>query len=218
MQIPDDFGFYAILTDPIKGFEYMAELLVDHHIAFIQLRMKQEPAALILRMAEKLRKIVSRGSSRLIINDHPAIAAAVGADGVHLGQDDLPYAEVRSIVGPDAIIGLSTHSPAQTKAACALKPGYIGVGPIYPTPTKVKADPVIGVEGMKEMLSLATVPAVAIGGIDLANLRDVLGGGARNFCMVRQLMRTREPEKVLKKIRAIYREYYPAAESKTALP
>ncbi|MBN1130179.1 MAG: thiamine phosphate synthase [Chitinispirillaceae bacterium] len=208
MEIPNTFGLYAILTDPVKGYEYMTRLLVDHGASFIQLRMKQEPAGTILANAERLRAITAGSGSRLIINDHPGIAAKVNADGVHLGQEDLPFADARAIVGPNAIIGLSTHSPAQTIAACALRPEYIGVGPVFPTPTKAKADPALGLDGMKTMLAAATVPAVAIGGIDLTNLRDVLSAGARNFCMVRQLMQAKEPEKVLMEVGKICGEFF----------
>jgi thiamine-phosphate pyrophosphorylase len=213
-SIPSSFGLYAILTDPCKGYEYMAQLFVDYKIAFIQLRMKKEPADVILRTAEKLRKITLDSTSRLIINDHPEIAVKSGADGVHLGQDDMPYEQVRSIVGPGAIIGLSTHSPAQTAAACLLKPDYIGIGPVFPNPTKIKPDPAIGLNGMKEMISRATVPYVVIGGIDLLNLHEVLEAGAINFCMVRQLMQTEDPEKVL---RDIVKEWE-AFRDKQALP
>ena len=209
MKIPSRFGLYAILTDPLPGYEYMTQLFVDHQITFIQLRMKKEPLDSIKATAERLRAITEGSGSRLIINDHPQIAAEVGADGVHLGQDDLPCAQVRAMLGDNAIIGLSTHSPAQTAAAYKLSPDYIGMGPVYPTPTKEKADPVIGIKGMQEMLGMATVPAVAIGGIDLSNLREVLEAGAQNFCMVRQFMRAEEPEKVLQKVLNVYREYYP---------
>jgi thiamine-phosphate pyrophosphorylase len=210
MNIPESFGFYAILTDPLKGHEDTARLLADYRIAFIQLRMKKEPADVIRATAEKLRAVTAGSASRFIINDYPEIAAATGADGVHLGRDDMPYEKARAIVGPEAVIGLSTHTPEQTRSACALKPDYIGIGPVYPTPTKEKPDPAIGIDGMKEMLAAATVPAVAIGGIDLTNLREVLAAGARNFCMVRQLMRSDHPEKVLKEIFKIYSEYFPA--------
>lgn len=209
MKIPETIGFYAILTDPVKGYEYTAKLLVDYRIAFIQLRMKNAPLDVIRKTAEKLRLITAGSDSRLIINDDPDIALDACADGVHLGQDDMPYEKARSIVGPEAVIGLSTHSPEQTRSACALKPDYIGIGPVYPTPTKAKPDLVIGIEGMKTMLSLATAPAVVIGGIDLTNLREVLGAGAKNFCMVRQLMMSANPEKVLHKALKIHREYYP---------
>jgi len=210
MKIPTAFGLYAILTDPVKGHEYTAQLFVDYRIAFIQLRMKKEPENVIRKTAEKLLAITEGSASKLIINDYPDIAAVVGAGGVHLGQDDMPYGKARSIVGPDSIIGISTHSPDQTLKVCTLKPDYIGIGPVYPSPTKANPDRVIGIDGMKEMLALATVPAIAIGGIDKSNLRDVLDAGARNFCMVRQLMQTGKPEKVLKEVLKIYREYYPS--------
>jgi thiamine-phosphate pyrophosphorylase len=126
---------------------------------------------------------------------------------VHLGQEDLSFSAARAIVGPDAIIGLSTHSTAQVIAACAVCPDYIGIGPVFPTPTKIKADPVIGIDGMTKMIAAATVPHVAIGGIDLSNLRDVLAAGARNFCMVRQIMQASNPEKTLSEVLEIYREF-----------
>jgi thiamine-phosphate pyrophosphorylase len=209
MKIPETFGLYAILTDPVKGYEYTTKLFVDYEIAFIQLRMKTGPIDVVKKTAEKLRRITAGSTSRLIINDYPEIAKSAGADGVHIGQDDMPYEKARAITGPDAIIGISTHSPDQTRSACRLRPEYIGIGPVYPTPTKQRPDPVIGIDGMKEMLSLATVPAVVIGGIDLSNLRKVLEAGGRNFCMVRQLMQASDPEKTLKNILKIYRGYYP---------
>lgn len=210
MKIPSAFGLYAILSDPLKGYEYTVRLFVDFKIAFIQLRMKNEPKEVIRKTAEKLRSITAGSASRLIINDFPGIAVAVDADGVHIGQDDMPYEKARSMVGPDAIIGISTHSPDQTLKVCNYAPDYIGIGPVYPTPTKIRPDPVIGINGMKEMLSIATVPGVVIGGIDCANLHKVLEAGARNFCMVRQLMRAEDPEKVLKEVLSIYKEYYPS--------
>lgn len=206
MKIPRIFGLYAILTDPVKGYEYMTRLLVDFEVPFIQLRMKNTPPEVILATAEKLRAITAGTRSRFIINDYPDIAAKVNADGVHLGQEDLSFPAARAIVGPNAIIGLSTHSPAQTITACALCPDYIGIGPVFPTPTKIKPDPAIGIDGMIKMIATATVPHVAIGGIDSSNLRDVLAAGARNFCMIRQIMHVSDPEKVLRETLEIYRE------------
>lgn len=207
MKIPDTFGFYAILTNPLRGYEYWTEVIVDHQIAFVQLRMKETPEAEILKIAEKMRKITSGTKTRLIINDNPGIAKTIGADGVHVGQNDMPCSEARNIVGEEAIIGMSTHSMQQMRDACRLKPDYVGVGPVYSTPTKKKPDPVIGIDGMKEMLAHATVPAVAIGGITLENLPLVLEAGAKNFCMVRPITTDKEPEKVLRKILQIYENF-----------
>lgn len=194
------FGFYAVLTDPLKGYDYMTSLLADNGVAFVQLRMKNAPRKEIAGTALRMRKITDGTATRLIINDDPHIAAETGAGGVHIGQDDMPYPQVREIVGDEMIVGISTHNPQQTKDACLLRPDYIGIGPVWATPTKKIADPAIGIDGMKEMLSISTVPAVCIGGIDLTNLPLVLEAGAKNFCMVRQLTQSEDPGRVLKEI------------------
>jgi thiamine-phosphate pyrophosphorylase len=201
------FGFYAILTDPVRGYEYCARLCVDYEVAFVQLRMKDAPAQTVEETARIMRAITTGTKTKLIVNDDPEIARRTGADGVHIGQGDMPYSQARAIVGDAALIGMSTHSKEQMKKACALKPDYVGIGPVYATPTKKNPDPVIGLDGMKEMLAVATVPAVAIGGITLENLSLVLEAGARNFCMVRPLTQAAEPEKVLKEILKIYESY-----------
>ncbi len=191
MEHSPDFGFYGILTDPDMGYEPLARLMVQRGVRYIQLRMKGVPRGEVRQMAQRLRPIIT-SPSLFIVNDDPHIAAEVGADGVHLGQDDMPLAEARAIVGPGAVIGLSTHNPDQVRAACALEPDYIGMGPVYATPTKAIPDPVLGLDGLAEMLALATVPAVAIGGIDLDNAPDVLEAGARNLCAVRCITRAED--------------------------
>lgn len=205
--IPYNFGFYAILTDPLLGYETCGKILVDGGMPFLQLRMKDQPVDTVRKTAEMLRKITSGSETLFIVNDDPQLAHDCGADGVHLGQDDMSIAEARMILGNDAIIGLSTHSPLQVVAACKEQPSYIGVGPVFPTPTKKIADPAIGLSGMKAMLELATVPAVAIGGIDLSNLEQVMKNGARNFCMVRQFTMSEEPKKTLQLIMDAHRRY-----------
>jgi len=196
MSIPDRFGFYGILTDPLVGYEQLAEVMVSRRIPFVQLRIKGVSRDEVLAVARRLRSIVI-APSRLIINDDPGVAAEVGADGVHLGQDDMPFAEARAIVGPDAIIGLSTHDPGQTRAACALEPDYIGVGPVFPTPTKATPDPALGLDGMAAMLALTTVPAVVLGSIDHDNAADVLSAGATNLCAVRAVNQAADPADAL---------------------
>jgi len=202
------FGFYSVLTNPIKGYEYLTELLVEEEIPFVQLRMKNVSEKEIVDTALRMRKITENSNTLLIINDNPQIAKDVGADGVHVGQSDMPYSRVREIVGDDMIIGISTHNPQQTKNACEEKPDYIGIGPVWATPTKQIADPAIGLDGMKEMLSVSTVPAVCIGGIDLSNLASVLEFGAQNFCMVRQFTQSENPKQVLGEIKRIYGDIY----------
>jgi thiamine-phosphate pyrophosphorylase len=178
----------------------------------VQLRMKDVSDDIITETALRMRKITDGTDTRLIINDNPHIAVKVGADGVHIGQSDISYGDARRIVGDDMLIGISTHNPQQTKNACDLQPDYIGIGPVFPTPTKKIADPAIGLNGMMEMLSISNslgVPAVCIGGIDLKNLAQVLEAGAKNFCMVRQFTQSENPETVLKEMMRIYNKSIP---------
>ena len=205
MEITSNFGFYAILTNPVIGYGRLTGILVKNNVAFVQLRMKDAPKNDVWRTARAMRSITAGSNTKLIINDDPKLAADIGADGVHLGQNDMGYAEARALVGERALIGLSTHNLDQVRAACALKPDYIGVGPVFATPTKKIADPVIGLSGMSEMLRTATVPAVAIGGINLENLDRVVKSGAKNFSLVRPLNETKNPEAVLKQILECYR-------------
>jgi thiamine-phosphate pyrophosphorylase len=185
-------GFYGILTDPLVGYVALAEIMVQKGVQVIQLRMKDVARDEVLATAQALRRVIPAGTL-LIVNDDPEIAAEVGADGVHLGQDDMPYDEARRIVGPQRMIGLSTHNPEQTRVACALQPDYIGVGPVFATPTKKNPDPVIGIDGMRQMLEVATVPAVVLGGLDHGNVGQVLDAGARNICAVRCINRSTDP-------------------------
>ena len=206
-KVADGFGLYMVLTGPLRGYEYLVSMAVAHDIAFVQLRMKDVPPQIVRRTALSLRLLTINTKTKLIINDDPELARDTQADGVHVGQDDMPYGAVRRIVGPAAIIGLSTHSPAQTQSACLQNVDYIGVGPVFTTPTKQIPDPPLGLDTMKQMVALSTVPAVAIGGIGIAELPAVLAAGARNFCMVRPLCQSNTPEKVLIEVLKIWRDY-----------
>ncbi|MBN1983272.1 MAG: thiamine phosphate synthase [Chitinivibrionales bacterium] len=205
LKLKDGFGFYAILTDPLRGYEYCASLCVELSVPLIQLRMKDVSRYAVLRMAEKLRKITENSASKFIVNDFADVAVDCAADGVHIGQDDGKYGDIRAQVGESMIIGISTHNPKQTEQACTSpKPDYIGIGPVYPTPTKKHPDPVVGLSGMKAMLEKATVPAVCIGGITLQTLPLVLTNGAKNFCLVRPVCASEAPGEVIRKIQELY--------------
>lgn len=194
-----DPGLYGILTEPLVGYEALAAIMVECGVGVIQLRMKDVPRSQVLERARALREIIPPGVL-FIVNDHPEVAQEVRADGVHLGQDDMPFGEARTILGPEAVIGLSTHNPDQTRAACALGPDYIGVGPVFATPTKRIPDPAIGIDGLRQMLESATVPAVVLGGLDHDNLDQVLEAGARNVCAVRCINRSSDPAAEISRI------------------
>lgn len=207
ITIPDSFGLYGILTNPVRGYDYLTKLLVDNEIRFIQLRMKNGTDYEKLKVAEEMRKITEGTNSWLIINDSAQIAKDSDADGVHVGQGDMTVSEVRQIVGMEKIVGLSTHNPDETTASKAEEVNYVGVGPVYTTPTKDIPDPVLGLDTMKEMIDIASVPAVTLGGIDFDRLPLVLEKGSRNYSMVRPLCSSEDPAVELAKILEIQRRY-----------
>lgn len=193
-------GLYLVITNPATSYETCAEAAVRAGLSFIQLRMKHTPRERIVATAKNLRAITAGTQTRFIVNDDPEIAAKVEADGVHLGQDDLPIPLARERFPQLKIFGLSTHSLAQVEAANAVAPDYIGVGPVYATPTKEIPDATLGLETMRKMIAAARCPAVAIGGIDAARLPDVLGAGAQNFAVVRAVCGSADPYAAIRRL------------------
>ncbi len=196
----DDFGLYVIVTRPRLSYERIAGICVERGVKMLQLREKHLSDRELLDAACRMRAVTAGTGTMLVVNDRPDIALLSGADALHLGQDDIPFARARRIVGADMPIGLSTHSLEQARAALALNPAYIGFGPVWPTPAKAKPDPAVGTELLREVVGLAEgsgkgvpgVPVVAIGGIFPENVHEVLQAGARNLAMVRYLMDTED--------------------------
>lgn len=202
----EPFGLYLILTDPVAGYERCTEAAVEAGVRFLQLRMKGVPRSDVLAMARRLRAITRGTATRLIINDDPSVAAEAGADGAHLGQEDMPLAEARARWPQVPLWGLSTHNEEQARAAVALAPDYIGVGPVYPTPTKAKPDPTVGLERLRKILAETPLPAVAIGGIDAERLPEVARAGAENFAVVRAVCQAADPLSAIRRLQAIWEE------------
>jgi thiamine-phosphate pyrophosphorylase len=202
----ENFGLYLVMTDPVTGYETCARAAVNCGLRYVQLRMKNAPRGAILSNARKLREITRGTNTLFIVNDDPGIAKEVDADGVHLGQGDMPLNEARKLwSAPGKIFGLSTHSEEQELAARELKPDYIGVGPVFPTPTKAIADPALGTERAGNIIKNSPLTCVALGGLDETNLAGVLKAGAVNFCAVRAIMQSPEPEKVIRALQQIWR-------------
>lgn len=189
----NDFGLYLVITNPVVGYAKCAEAAVKAGVKMIQLRMKHASREDILREAREMRRVTDGTDTLFIVNDDPQMAAEVGADGVHVGQDDISPAEVRKRFPDLRIVGLSTHNMDQVHASTSQPIDYIGVGPVYATPTKDIPDPTLGLETMGSMIAAAAHPAVAIGGIDAQRRPAVLASGARNYAVVRAVCQSREP-------------------------
>lgn len=161
----------------------MRELL-DEGVKIIQYREKERKMGVILEECIQLRKLCTEYGATFIVNDHVDIALLVDADGVHIGQEDLPVREVRRLIGPGKIIGLSTHSPAQARAAVEAGADYIGVGPIYATKTKKDVCEPVGLDYLKYVVKNIDIPFVAIGGIKAGNIGEVIKAGAKCCAVV----------------------------------
>ena len=158
----------------------------------IQLRAKKQTPEDVLAMARQLAPVCRAAGIPFIINDHPELVRDAGADGAHVGQDDLTVAEARRLAGPEAIIGKSTHSLAQAIAAAGESPDYIGFGPLFATPTKPDYTP-IGTEQIQAVHETLTLPIFCIGGIKLSNLPGVIAAGARRVVIVSDLLIAEDP-------------------------
>ena len=199
-----DFGFYLVITNPAVGYAKCAEAAVRAGVKIIQLRMKHASREEILREAREMRRVTAGTETLFIVNDDPSIAAEVGADGVHVGQGDMAPDEVRARYPELRIVGLSTHNLDQVRASWDQPIDYIGVGPVYATPTKDIPDPTLGPEMAGRMIAAARVPAVAIGGINAETLSPVLAAGARNFAVVRAVCQSPDPYSAIRKLVEIH--------------
>lgn len=161
-------------------------------VDIIQLRMKDAGDDAILAAGRRFARVAAERGALFILNDRPDLVAETGADGVHVGQDDMAVDEARAIVGPEHIVGLSTHSPEQIDAASGLGVDYIGVGPVHATPTK-PGRPAVGLELVRYAAAHAAVPFFAIGGISEANVAAVRSAGAQRIAVVRALTEAADP-------------------------
>ncbi len=163
-----------------------AETLLAAGVRWIQYRDKRATSRELFERGCEIAAVV-RGRAIFIVNDRADVARAVEADGVHLGQEDLPVTLARRMLGPGKLIGYSTHLAAQVVEADRSEADYIGFGPIFPTRSKENPDPAVGLEGLRQARRLTAKPLVAIGGITLENARAALDAGADSVAVIRDL-------------------------------
>ena len=196
---------YFITDQDASGLSHVrqVELLLAAGARLIQIRDKRcSSHDLYIASAEAVR--LTRGSGTLIVvNDRVDIALACGADGVHLGQDDLPPATARELLGANAIIGISTHNVAQAEAASSEPVDYIAIGPVFATSSKLNADPMIGLDGVNRIRqAVGNIPLVAIGGISSTNIASVIAAGADAAAVISSALRP--PNTIVENVRTLF--------------
>ncbi len=185
-------GLYVILDPSIRPDRPLTEALeasAQGGAGIFQYRNKLAPMKEAYAEALALRKLASRLRVLFIVNDRCDLALAVDADGVHLGQGDLPLTLARKVMGPDKLIGISTHTPDQVRKASAGKPDYLGFGPIFTPGSKEDHDPVVGIEGLRAVRSLTSLPIFAIGGITVENVGVVVATGANGVAVISAILK-----------------------------
>ena len=202
-----DFRFRNAKVYPITNVQLtnlthaeQVQKLIEGGAEFIQLREKKLSPKIFYEQAKEAVKIAHRQNVKIIINDRVDIALALKADGVHLGQDDLPPEKARKILGGKAIIGFSTHNLKQASEALKLPVDYLAIGPVFATQTKENPDKVVKIQTVKKVRqAIGDFPLVAIGGINLSNFQSVLEAGAGSAAIIGGLLF--EPEKIVENLK-----------------
>lgn len=170
----------------------------------VQLREKEATTRAFLEQARALKAMLAPLGAPFLVNDRLDIALAVDADGLHVGQHDMPVAEARRLLGPDKIVGLSITEARQAERADAAAADYLGVGPIYPQQTKDAAAPPLGVEGLREIRRLTPKPILAIGGLTPDNVASVLAAGADGLAVVSAIVAADDPEAAARRFMRLF--------------
>ena len=198
------FGLCVILTSPVAGYERCAEAAVACGVRYLQLRIKREcensSRAEIIATARRLKRITAGSPTLLIVNDDPLAALESGADGVHLGQEDLPPDFHRESLPGLKLVGISTHNAGQARRTVEqMRPDYIGVGPVFATPTKKDHAPALGIEETAHIITAsAPIPALAIGGITPDKIPMLLAAKMRNIAVVSAVCAAKDPLAAIK--------------------
>ena len=195
-----------LVTDPslvpASGLVATVQAAVAGGVTMVQLRDKAADGRRLVEAARALIEALRPAGVALIVNDRADVACASGADGVHVGQSDLSVADVRAIVGPDAIVGLSVEHPDQAAAGLVVGATYVAVSPVYGTPTKTDTGPALGLEGVAAVRASCVLPIVGIGGIDVDRVAAVMEAGADGVAVVSAILASpnvREAARALRK-------------------
>ncbi len=183
-----------------RDVEDIVRMSVEGGATMVQLREKNIDTREFIELALRLKKALEPYGVPLIINDRVDVAMASGADGVHIGQSDMPYAMARRLLGPDKIIGLSVEDFSQIEEANLLDVDYIGVSPVFSTPTKTDTAAPFGLDGLRKAVAMSVHPAVAIGGMNLSTAADVIRTGVDGIAVVSAIVCAADPCKASREL------------------
>jgi thiamine-phosphate pyrophosphorylase len=195
---------YPITDRRLSGLSHAEQVarLCEGGARVVQLREKHLPPREFYEEAVEALRVARTFGARLIVNDRADVALAAGADGVHLGQDDMPPDAARALLGAGAVVGFSTHGVGQAGAAARLPVDYIAVGPVFVTSSKQNPDPVVGVEGVRRVReAVGRIPLVAIGGVTAESAHSVLEAGADSVAVIGALLATADPAEITRRTR-----------------
>ncbi|MCD7936607.1 MAG: thiamine phosphate synthase [Tannerellaceae bacterium] len=189
-----------------RSLEQVVEEAVRGGVTIVQLREKEASSREFYELAVRLKQMLALYKVPLIINDRLDIALACDADGLHIGQEDLPYPVARQLLGRDKIIGLSVENRADVEEANLWDIDYIGLSPVFTTDTKTDTAPALGLEGVRELTALSVHPAVGIGGIHPQNAGEILRAGANGIAVVSAIMSAPDPCKAANELSEIIKQ------------
>jgi thiamine-phosphate pyrophosphorylase len=189
-----------------RSLEEVVSEAVKGGVTVVQLREKDASTGEFIELARRLMKLLKPLRIPLIINDRVDVALAVDADGVHIGQSDMSYEDARRLLGPDKIIGLSVENFKDIEAANALDVDYIGISPVYGTPTKTDTAEPFGLEGLRKAVQMSVHPTVAIGGMNASTIAEVMAAGTDGVAVVSAICSAENIRKATSDLRAIVEE------------
>ena len=198
-------GLYIILDPSVCPSRPLVDVLAaaaEAGASLFQYRNKTASMKEAYVEALALRQAATKAGVLFIVNDRCDLALAVNADGVHLGQGDLPLDLARKVMGPDKLIGVSTHNPKQVREATVGKPDYLGFGPIFKPGSKQDYDPLVGLEGLRAMRKLTSLPVFAIGGIQIDQVGEVMKAGANGVAVISAILKAANIRKAVRTILA----------------
>ena len=197
-------GYYFITDSALSrtGITDDVSLAVKCGVSLVQYRAKTASTKVLFEEASRLRKICR--NAKLIINDRIDIALAVSSDGVHIGQDDMPLAEARRLLGKDKIIGVTVHNENEAREAESLGADYLGISPVFETLTKKDAGVFCGIEMIRKIKSFSKLPLAAIGGINFDNAHEVVSAGADAVCAISAVAASPDPAGAIKQFQKLF--------------